>query len=78
MEIGRGVRQGCCMSPILFNLYAKYLIKETLVEVRDWKIGGRIINKVRYVNDMVITAETQEELEDMVNRLVYIGRKYDL
>jgi Reverse transcriptase (RNA-dependent DNA polymerase). len=43
VETGRGVRQGRCMSPILFNLYGKYLIKETLGEVGNFKIGGRII-----------------------------------
>ena len=36
------------MSPILFNLYGDYLMKETLAEVGDFKIGGRIINKVRF------------------------------
>ena len=48
VQIGRGVRQGCCMSPILFNLCGEYLMKEALTEVRDLKIGGRIINKVRF------------------------------
>ena len=45
VKIGRGVRQGYCMSPILFNLYGEYLIKEALAEVGDFKIEGRIINK---------------------------------
>ena len=73
VRIGGGVRQECCISPILFNLYGEYLIKEALAEVRDFKIGGRIINKVRFVDDI---AKTKGELQDMVNRLVDTGRKY--
>ena len=57
--IGRGDRQGCCMSPIL---YGEYLMKEALTEVGDFKIGGRIINKVRFADDTAIIAKTQEEL----------------
>ena len=53
-------------------------MKEALAEVRDFKIGGRIINKVRFADDMVIIAKTQEELQDMVNRLFYTGRKYGM
>jgi hypothetical protein len=41
MEIGRGVRQRCCISPILFNVYGEYLMKEALTEVGDFKTGGR-------------------------------------
>ena len=44
-------------------------MKEALAEVRDIKIGGRIINKVRFVQDTVITAKTREELQDTVNRI---------
>jgi Reverse transcriptase (RNA-dependent DNA polymerase). len=46
VKIGRGVRKGFCMSPILFNLYREYLMKEALAEVGDFKFGGRIFNKV--------------------------------
>ena len=59
VQIGRGVRQGYCMSPILFNLYGEYLIKEALAEVGDFKIGGRIIKKVRFVDETAIIAKTQ-------------------
>ena len=47
VKIGRGVIQRCCMSPILYNLYGDYLMKEALAEVGDFKIGGRIINMVK-------------------------------
>ena len=76
IKIGRGVRQRCCMSPILFNLYGEYLMKEAFTEVGDFKIGGRIINKVRFADDTAIIAKTQEVLQDMVNRLVDTGRKW--
>ena len=45
------------MSPLLFNLYGEYLMKEALTEVRDFKIGGRIINKERFVDDTAIRAK---------------------
>ena len=64
-RIGSGVRQGCCLSLILCNLYGKYLMKEALTEVGDFRIGGRIINKVRFADDTAIIAKTQEELQDM-------------
>ena len=56
VDIGRGVRQGCCMSPVLFNLYGEYLMKEA--KVGDFKIGGRIIN-VRFVDDTAIITKSQ-------------------
>ena len=50
-------------------------MKEALAEVGDFQIGGRIINKVRFADDMAIIAKTQKELQDMVNRLVDTGRE---
>ena len=44
------VEIGCCMSPILLNLYGEYLMKAALAEVGDFRIGGRIINKVRFMD----------------------------
>jgi Reverse transcriptase (RNA-dependent DNA polymerase). len=75
VKIGRGVKQGCCMSSILINLYGEYLM---LAEVEDFKIGESIINKVRFADNTAIIVKTQEELQDMVNRLVATGRKYGM
>jgi hypothetical protein len=47
VKTGRGVRQGCCLSQILFNLYSEYLTKEVLKGLGDFKIGGQIIQTVK-------------------------------
>jgi Reverse transcriptase (RNA-dependent DNA polymerase). len=62
LKIGRGFRQGCCMSPVFFNLYAEYSMKEALLEVGDFKIGGRIINVI-FADDTAIIAKPQEEIK---------------
>ena len=53
-------------------------MRKALAEVGDFKIGGRIINKIRFANDTAIIAKTQEELQDMVNRLNDTGKKYGM
>jgi len=74
VKIGRGVRQGCCLSPILFNLYSEYLTKEALEELGDFKIGGQIIHTVKYAHDLVLLAKEEKVLQDMIDKLIEIGR----
>ena len=57
VQIGRGVRQGCCLSPTLFNLYSECLTKEALDGLGDFNIGGQIIQTVKYADELVLMAK---------------------
>ena len=67
MQIGRGVRQGCCLSPILFNLYNECLTKEALDGLEDFNIGGQIIQTVKYADDLVLMAKEEMVLQGMID-----------
>ena len=68
MQIGRGVRQGFCLSPILFNLYSECLTKEALDGLGDFNIGGQIIQTVKYADDLVLMAKEETVLQDMIDK----------
>ena len=61
-QIGKGVRQGCILSPCLFNFYAEYIMQNAgLHEAQAGiKIAGRNINNLRYVDDTTLMAESEE------------------
>jgi hypothetical protein len=73
VKIGRGVRQGCCLSPIVFNLYSEYLTKEALEGFGDFKTGGQVIGTVKYADDLVLLAREEKVLQGVVDRLIEIG-----
>ena len=78
MKTGRGVRQGCCLSSILFNVYSEFLTKEALEGFGDLKIGGKIIHAVKYADDLVLLAKEEKALEDMIDKLIEIGKCYGM
>ena len=71
LQIGKGVRQGCILSPCLFNLYAEYItqnprLDETQVGI---KMARRNINNLRYADDTTLMAESKEELKSFLMKV---------
>ena len=70
-QIGKGVRQGCILSPCLFNLYAEDIMRNTgLAEAQAGiKTARRNINSLRHVDDTILTAESEEELKSLLMKV---------
>ena len=69
-QIGKGVRQGCILSPCLFNLYAEYIMRNVgLEEQAEIKIARRNINNLRYTDDTTLMAESEEELKNLLMKV---------
>ena len=70
-QIGKGVRQGCILSPCLFNLYAEYNMRNAGLEEAQAliKIAGRSINNLRYADDTTLMAESEDELKSILMKV---------
>ena len=79
-QIGKGVLQGCIVSPCLFNLYAEYIMKNAGLEKAQAgiKIAGRNINNLRYADDTTLMAESEEELKSLLMKVKVKSEKVDL
>src|SRR5574340_50313 len=70
-QIGKGMRQGCILSPFLFNLYVEYIMRNAGLEETQAgiKIAGRSINNLRYADDTTLMAESEEELKSLLMKV---------
>ena len=79
-QIGKGVRQGCILSPFLFNLYAEYVMRHAGLEEAQAgiKIARRNINNLRYADDTTLMAESEEELKSLLMKVKEESEKVGL
>ena len=79
-QIRKGARQGCILSPCLFNLYAEYIMRNAGLEEAQAgiKIAGRNINNLRYADDTTLMAESEEELKSLLMKVKEESEKVGL
>ena len=79
-EIGKGVHQGCILSPCLFNLYAEYIMGNARLDEAQAGITfvRRNINNLRYADDTILMAETKEEQKTFLRNVKEESEKVDL
>ena len=79
-QIGKEVRQGCILSPCLFNFSADYIMRNAGLEETQAgiKIAGRNINNLRYADDTTLMAESEEELKNLLMKVKEESEKVDL
>src|SRR5215467_9204708 len=69
-EVSKGVRQGCILSPYLFNMYGEYILRRVgFEEDKGIKVGGRTINNLRCADDTTILAEDKEDLKNLLKKI---------
>ena len=79
-QIGKGIHQGCILSPCFFNLYVEYIMRKAGLEEAQAgiKIAGRYINNLRYADDTTLMAESKEELKSLLMKVEEESEKIGL
>jgi hypothetical protein len=77
VSIGKGFRQGCYLSPILFTSYSEYLTKEAVEVFGDFKLG-QVIRKMKYADNFVLLPEEGGVLQGMTEKVIDAGVYYGM
>ena len=78
--IKKGVRQGCLVSPVSFDCYSEYIMKESADDL-TWigvTFSGRTINNLRYADDIVLIAQSSQALQTLLDKVDAVSREYAL
>ena len=79
-RVGKGVRQGCLVSPVLFNFYSEEIMRESADEL-GWigvTISGRTINNLRFADDIVLIATSPQELQMLLDKVQAKAEEFQL
>ena len=80
IHINKGVRQGCGLSPILFNIYINKIIQEfkTVIKKSIQQNNRKLLNTILYADDQILMSTSEDDLQTMANHLKLIARKYKM
>jgi hypothetical protein len=80
MHINKGVRQGCGLSPVLFNIYINKIIQEfkTVIKKGIQLNNRKLVNTILYADDQILMATSEDDLQIMAHHLNLIARKYKM